>query len=234
MNMDGTQQEAPFLSTPSARRATACVHGGRTMLIISIHALREEGDRDFGVSELDYIQFLSTPSARRATWSPCRNRRRDSYFYPRPPRGGRRRHDMADIAASGFLSTPSARRATKRASSGRNSVPNFYPRPPRGGRLKVNIICKTGHQFLSTPSARRATGQIIHTVDVADISIHALREEGDHGRRQDGGGAGDFYPRPPRGGRPRTTKQPLQPSNFYPRPPRGGRRLICVGKGNPD
>ena len=189
MNMDGTQQEAPFLSTPSARRATACVHGGRTMLIISIHALREEGDRDFGVSELDYIQFLSTPSARRATWSPCRNRRRDSYFYPRPPRGGRRRHDMADIAASGFL---------------------------------------------STPSARRATGQIIHTVDVADISIHALREEGDHGRRQDGGGAGDFYPRPPRGGRPRTTKQPLQPSNFYPRPPRGGRRLICVGKGNPD
>ena len=35
---------------------------------ISIHALREEGDRDFGVSELDYIQFLSTPSVRRATY----------------------------------------------------------------------------------------------------------------------------------------------------------------------
>ena len=201
MNMDGTQQEAPFLSTPSARRATACVHGGRTMLIISIHALREEGDRDFGVSELDYIQFLSTPSARRATWSPCRNRRRDSYFYPRPPRGGRRRHDMADIAASGFLSTPSARRATKRASSGRNSVPNFYPRPPRGGRLKVNIICKTGHQFLSTPSARRATGQIIHTVDVADISIHALREERDALSVLVRAILIDFYPRPPRGGR---------------------------------
>ena len=38
------------------------------------------------------------------------------------------------------------------------------------------------------------------------ISIHALREEGD----------------------PRTTKQPLQPSNFYPRPPRGGRPIFIL------
>ena len=40
-----------------------------------------------------------------------------------------------------------------------------------------------------------------------------------------GGLPGDFYPRPPRGGRPEAG--PLLsacPDNFYPRPPRGGRR----------
>ena len=35
--------------------------------------------------------------------------------------------------------------------------------------------------FLSTPSARRATQQISDYVDWLDISIHALREEGDQG-----------------------------------------------------
>ena len=35
--------------------------------IISIHALREEGDRRDYVDRVDAYQFLSTPSARRAT-----------------------------------------------------------------------------------------------------------------------------------------------------------------------
>ena len=55
-----------FLSTPSARRATETGDGLRGCKGISIHALREEGDRN----------------RRRAT-------RMQRYFYPRPPRGGR-------------------------------------------------------------------------------------------------------------------------------------------------
>ena len=56
-----------FLSTPSARRATV-VHGNRLeYLRISIHALREEGDRQQGQRREDGQKFLSTPSARRAT-----------------------------------------------------------------------------------------------------------------------------------------------------------------------
>ena len=79
------------------------------------------------------------------------------------------------------------------------------------------------------------------------ISIHALREEGDTGSTaQDTTSTGDFYPRPPRGGRPELPKlssdwikisihalreegdrRSMLPSkmlcNFYPRPPRGGR-----------
>ena len=39
------------------------------------------------------------------------------------------------------------------------------------------------------------------------ISIHALREEGDHLRRDNIGDTTDFYPRPPRGGRPQEIEQ---------------------------
>ena len=100
--------------------------------------------------------------------------------------------------------------------------------------------------FLSTPSARRATGK--PDIDYSDwtISIHALREEGDVLPNFFDVKGIDFYPRPPRGGRPNLT--PITalcltflstPSArratsinkclqriffyFYPRPPRGGR-----------
>ena len=57
--------------------------------VISIHALREEGDHGLGQRQSTCQQFLSTPSARRATMS-------------------------ATLSFVGiqFLSTPSARRAT--------------------------------------------------------------------------------------------------------------------------
>ena len=58
--------------------------------------------------------------------------------------------------ADKFLSTPSARRATEQFSS-------------------LIDFCK----FLSTPSARRATIHLVLGYFVKDISIHALREEGD-------------------------------------------------------
>ncbi len=86
-------------------------------------------------------------------------------------------------------------------------------------------LCNVIQKFLSTPSARRATrcgAACFHLPDM--ISIHALREEGDeiafhtyrqygisiHALREEGDighlilqtGFDDFYPRPPRGGRP--------------------------------
>ena len=57
----------PFLSTPSARRATSCPAGCRLSAWISIHALREEGDRKPKSCQRAAEEFLSTPSARRAT-----------------------------------------------------------------------------------------------------------------------------------------------------------------------
>ena len=101
---------------------------------------------------------------------------------------------------------------------------NFYPRPPRGGRhfqIEPEALVEL---FLSTPSARRATLFQRRSGAVEEISIHALREEGDvidgnnavsyeisiHALREEGDALlpsmtpkqAHFYPRPPRGGRP--------------------------------
>ena len=56
---------------------------------------------------------------------------------------------------------------------------DFYPRPPRGGRLQLFLLLCNG----------------------LDISIHALREEGDRHVMAVPVAMTYFYPRPPRGGR---------------------------------
>ena len=167
--------------------------------------------------------FLSTPSARRATVHVVSVLSSLAYFYPRPPRGGRRLAGDALRVLGIFLSTPSARRATTRARIRRRTITNFYPRPPRGGRhpdrrthtrpcyfyprpprggrLRCRATSDSSARFLSTPSARRATSLFQLAQLFLDISIHALREEGD---ALDSGAVPmtkDFYPRPPRGGR---------------------------------
>ena len=126
--------------------------------IISIHALREEGDLGFMPSQTRrFERFLSTPSARRATFPfqgsglPGRN------FYPRPPRGGRRPDLPPDVAAhvisihalreEGDADKPADSRRIRisihalREEGDAGALRNpaglvyFYPRPPRGGRL---------------------------------------------------------------------------------------------------
>ena len=100
------------------------------------------------------------------------------HFYPRPPRGGR---------PFGF--------------GDRCSITYFYPRPPRGGRPTPSSTVWMSWKFLSTPSARRATNTLVHRLDELEISIHALREEGDASERAGHPLMFNFYPRPPRGGR---------------------------------
>ena len=213
------------------------------------------------------------------------------YFYPRPPRGGRRNTAYQRAVTDIFLSTPSARRATAQYSAvyvdvtisihalreegDMGLIPpfctmsHFYPRPPRGGRPEITAAVSSASVFLSTPSARRATPVYVPANVVFQISIHALREEGDpsttawcswafyfyprpprggrhhaafagtlppgisiHALREEGDIKGmdmdgmphDFYPRPPRGGRRRCSTRLLSQAHFYPRPPRGGRR----------
>ena len=78
-------------------------------------------------------------------------------FYPRPPRGGRRGCSARIFGRKRFLSTPSARRATRAEKIDPAKFEHFYPRPPRGGRR----VSRRPHR------PRK------------EISIHALREEGD-------------------------------------------------------
>ena len=124
-----------------------------------------------------------------------------AYFYPRPPRGGRREVVRRGIDLVEFLSTPSARRATKTIGDGRPSLGisihalreegdavqfvnlenlKLFLSTPSARRATTGAAtsCHSG-QFLSTPSARRATGTDGRIGMYVEISIHALREEGD-------------------------------------------------------
>ena len=126
--------------------------------------------------------FLSTPSARRATqiitvWEWIRK----------------------------FLSTPSARRATQDRGQVRDDLP-----------ISIHALREEGDHHHRRGDARapeisihalREEGDGQGTVDIAQatpISIHALREEGDGGTERSKEKSKDFYPRPPRGGRPIT------------------------------
>ena len=170
------------------------------------------------------------------------------YFYPRPPRGGRHLealrvilgveisiHALREegdtwaffaVAVAVFISIHALREEGDAAAA---------------ARIAGVIL------FLSTPSARRATKNKDSFISIKPISIHALREEGDRRTTHAEYGMDDFYPRPPRGGRPRRRKHSDRrtrflstPSarratdeqtyvyqvlyDFYPRPPRGGRQ----------
>ena len=142
------------------------------------------------------------PSARRATWWHSVRWSWSGDFYPRPPRGGRLNTYEQRLAATGFLSTPSARRATATATSLGYSVEiSIHALREEGDSSMVAVITRRV-LFLSTPSARRATPTIFPYWDCRAISIHALREEGDSAFYIKSTDASDFYPRPPRGGRP--------------------------------
>ena len=195
-------KEEQFLSTPSARRATFLpIHQQGIDGVISIHALREEGDAALDHALAGAIQFLSTPSARRATerqvirvidfgisihalreegdHKTIQYQPNGKNFYPRPPRGGRQCSHSSRDGTKKFLSTPSARRATALSSLEVSGFSNFYPRPPRGGRPSAVQGDNRPRIFLSTPSARRATQLTNGKRAAIPISIHALREEGD-------------------------------------------------------
>ena len=222
-----------FLSTPSARRATSLLadlvgvgeisihalreEGDREQLqgphngaLISIHALREEGDFPREGSFAATKRFLSTPSARRATPG--------------------RLHRLPELGISIHALREEGDSPSRRSSAARG---HFYPRPPRGGR----------------PLRRFRTSFPV------EISIHALREEGDPRRSTHLLRRRYFYPRPPRGGRlaraiekymgiaisihalreegdSMSIIHPKGYNYFYPRPPRGGRRFCKYTRSN--
>ena len=79
----------PFLSTPSARRATLRGELESIGFLISIHALREEGDqpRKFWMQRPDRISIHALREE--GDLSAAHTPKKPRYFYPRPPRGGR-------------------------------------------------------------------------------------------------------------------------------------------------
>ena len=149
-----------FLSTPSARRATA-LQPSLAGASFYFYPRPPRGGRQHKLTERDLEErFLSTPSARRATC--C----------------------MVFTSYVGSISIHALREEGDSSTDFRwRRCSYFYPRPPRGGRRSLMVTMPFLMRFLSTPSARRAThiGFIAGIYD--GISIHALREEGD--RRAD-------------------------------------------------
>ena len=87
----------------------------------------------------------------------------------------RLRHVLVSISIHALREEGDSR--TSRSTSQKR---NFYPRPPRGGRRSLVSASNVTFRFLSTPSARRATSDFYFGGDSYEqISIHALREEGD-------------------------------------------------------
>ena len=198
-----------FQSTPSARRATYIEETHSYYWIISIHALREEGDDFVHVHAVTVHQFQSTPSARRATDNVAKcyawvgisihalREEGDLYLILHKP------FDFAisihALREEGDLLITTLTILIK----------NFNPRPPRGGRLHP-VVCP---RFLIAISihALREEGDCCSRSSrdsLKVISIHALREEGDA----------------------QSWNQMLSSTDFNPRPPRGGRREKCANR----
>ena len=215
--------------------------------VISIHALRGEGD---GVKPP--LRLIETD------------------FYPRPPWGGRLEGRQMVAISITFLSTPSVGRATQGRANERGRLQISIHALRGEGDFSFMWMCRGNGRFLSTPSVGRATAAAAVGYSENFISIHALRGEGDFGGRFDRykrtisihalRGEGDhrkgsqrrrncfyFYPRPPWGGRRQLHRQQQAGShisihalrgegdwsrgcetwpepNFYPRPPWGGRQ----------
>ena len=148
-----------FLSTPSARRATADAaiqslgfqdfyprppRGGRPCMAalndwlkgISIHALREEGDVQHHANVFDLA--ISIHALREeGDWHSATKGDASPHFYPRPPRGGRLNAALCH-RQSHLISIHALREE---------------------GDVCSNSTDVTALVFLSTPSARRATAK---------------------------------------------------------------------------
>ena len=193
-------------------------------MLISIHALREEGDQLF-IATAELVSVISIHALREEgdVTSP-RRKPMNFNFYPRPPRGGRR----GGLNEFGQLFGISIHALREEG----DALQEYYPpiliisihalreegdtiAKVDGTAIKISIHAlreegdvwaadceKVVIEFLSTPSARRATGRTVFRARNRWISIHALREEGDRPSQTCCSCSANFYPRPPRGGRP--------------------------------
>ena len=148
------------------------------------------------------LVFLSTPSGWRATSNIMLSMSLNKCISIHALRVEGDQVVAVETRITPFLSTPSGWRATTKMTPCVVITTDFYPRPPGGGRRLV----------------------LLHHHRLQQISIHALRVEGDAGykvgyttrfaflstpsgwRATSSGvgvlvGSGDFYPRPPGGGR---------------------------------
>ena len=167
-----------FLSTPSARRATLKTTITTNVGGISIHALREEGDRR---------AFLQG--------------RLPVYFYPRPPRGGRPVMQDGLTRYVKFLSTPSARRATPRGKQATESTAISIHALREEGDVQAGTVLGASGP-ISIHALREEGDRRVVPLFGLTLYFYPRPPRGGRPPSQDRRGTTqNFYPRPPRGGR---------------------------------
>ena len=146
---------------------------------ISIHALREEGDTTGAAVPLEAeisIHALREEGDR----ADAGHRLSEGRFLSTPSARRATVVSFLTVTFSKFLSTPSARRATSAVARFVPFVKKFLSTPSARRATQAFSGLLWLELFLSTPSARRATSEIPKSLCPAF----------------------NFYPRPPRGGRP--------------------------------
>ena len=172
-----------------------------TIINISIHSLRVEGDSNDGYFAM-FVPRISIHSLRVEGDSSLINSFMIVFdFNPLPPCGGRRVKNYRIGLLEEFQSTPSVWRETMLNSRGKQMAKNFNPLPPCGGRRHRCFLGSRVPDFNPLPPC-------------------GGRPFADPLRR----GAADFNPLPPCGGRRMQKQADSETKYFNPLPPCGGRR----------
>ena len=128
-------------------------------IVISIHALRVEGDAYPGTKCVNKLYFYPRPpgGGRRGV-TLMMTRRKD--FYPRPPGGGRH-NGFNGLEIKGIISIHALRvEGDLLRHARRFKMAYFYPRPPGGGRQQKrtkfsSVFAKKGEEFASLRRGKR-------------------------------------------------------------------------------
>ena len=174
------RETSRFLSTPSGWRATRTYLDPDNDSIISIHALRVEGDSYPAFIHKDFLHFYPRSPGGGRHPVPTTDTRA-TYFYPRPPGGGRRRDlslqyrsqkisihalrvegdgdDPLPAARRGGISIHALRVEGDQGLQGRRVRKAEFLSTPSGWRATTpESVRNAWFTFLSTPSGWRATG----------------------------------------------------------------------------
>ncbi len=138
------QKKEVFLSTPSARRATCTMPSALGALGISIHALREEGNR-----------------------CPSTSRGSSTYFYPRPPRGGRQQKQRENTLLLSHYTPPCTN--CKEMSVNQTAKLHRYLRKRLVFRCEASrkTMCAADSHWPDIKRSARCLGQILGAVQRA-------------------------------------------------------------------
>ena len=169
-----TADDYKFLSTPSARRATVVADGSKAAAMISIHALREEGDSGFcliekvpaGISihalrEEGDVEVFTTPNPKDISIHALREEGDICKLSITPSLKSISIHALREEgdlfarpapAAVKLISIHALREEGDKLRQNPKSVkPYFYPRPPRGGRQRQTLSCSFVDDFYPRP-----------------------------------------------------------------------------------